>query len=74
MQQTMADRRTVWVKEATHRAAISELVASNLQWLIDHGKFVSRQCSRNDQASQRAGEDLSQPTHTGLQGAVPLCP
>ncbi len=41
MQQTMADRRTVWVKEATHRAANLELVANNLQLLIDHGKFAS---------------------------------
>ena len=41
MQQTMADRRTVWAEEATHRAANLELVAGNLQWLIDHGKFAS---------------------------------
>jgi two-component sensor histidine kinase len=42
MQQTMAaDRRTVWVKEATHRAANLELLASNLQRLIDHGQFAS---------------------------------
>jgi two-component sensor histidine kinase len=51
MQQAMADRSTVWVKEATHRAANLELLASNLQRLIDHGQFA---CDNAPETIRRA--------------------
>src|ERR1700722_8109953 len=51
MQQAMADRSTVWEKEATHRAANLELLASNLQRLIDHGRFA---CDNAPETIRRA--------------------
>lgn len=65
MCQVVEGNYTVWVKEATHRAANLEQIAVGLPAAHRSRAASCGWFTRNHQASQRNGKDLPEPAHAG---------